>query len=531
MIKKINTNMKKLTTLYLLLFVLVPLNIFSQNINISNGNVFDGEPYIAVNPYNSQHIIVAWMGYKFTQKIAIKTTVSFDGGNSWSEIVSLKHANPLFTSADPSIAFGPNEEIYISFVDFTGIDTEPLQGGIYLAKSIDGGLNWNQPALVLDSNADPEKRCIDRPWISVDRSGKNTNGNIYITSMNAKGANAPYHPYISISTDHGEHFSWKYIDDTEWLSGNAIPQPMPTNTITSDGILYCIYPSYAPFQSPLPRFIVAKSEDGGGSFTYNTVISTASSVNSPHAKKGYLLSSDPSNPHHLIFLGLTNSSGNIDVGISETFDGGITWTHITKINDDNTNALQDMVWGAFNEKGDYVATWRDRRKASNDSYSNPYEFWAAVKYKDSTSFSENFRISDTLIQFDDLLLSSGNDFMSTAYVSDTLYSVWGDTRNGKLNIWFQKMTLPDKTITKNKIISEKKVNDIKVFPNPANDNIIVEGLGFNEISIFNLDGKKIKTIRFDNFIQKYSIANLQKSSYFLKFKTPKGYVLKKVIVR
>ncbi len=45
---------------------------FGQNQNISLGNVFDGEPYITINPNNSQHMVVAWMGYKFGENVVIK---------------------------------------------------------------------------------------------------------------------------------------------------------------------------------------------------------------------------------------------------------------------------------------------------------------------------------------------------------------------------------------------------------------------------------------------------------------------------
>ncbi len=482
--------------LYVLIIIVLFISSFTaQNINLSKGFVFDGEPYIAVNPYNSQHLIVVWMGYKFNKKIVIKIKNSYDGGNNWNSTKSLPHSKTYFTSADPSIAFGPNGEIYVAFVDFTGFDTDNIDGGIYIAKSEDGGHSWNIPAEVLNINTDPSRMAIDRPWISVDRSDRNTKGNIYITSMNAKKGTAPYHPYVSISKDRGKTFDWKYIDDENWLSGNSIPQPMPTNTTTNSGVFYAIYPSYALFQNPLPRFIVAKSEDGGNSFSYNTVFSTTTTINDLYAKKGYLVSSDPTDPKHLIFLRLSNNNGNLDVGFSETYDGGTNWTNIDKINDDNSLAMQDMIWGAFNEKGDYLATWRDRRKGFNETYINPYEFWAAVKYKDSISFSENFRISDTIIQFDDLLLKSGNDFMSTAYIMDTLYSVWGDTRNGKLNIWFQKMTIPGKTISNTQIISNEIVMDFNVFPNPTANELNIVGKDIYKITIFDIKGNIINDVK------------------------------------
>ena len=57
------------------------------NTNISNGLIFDGEPYIAINPTNAQNLVAAWMGFKLSggsYHIAIKTRASFDGGTTWS---------------------------------------------------------------------------------------------------------------------------------------------------------------------------------------------------------------------------------------------------------------------------------------------------------------------------------------------------------------------------------------------------------------------------------------------------------------
>ncbi|MDX1652776.1 MAG: hypothetical protein R3277_09815 [Brumimicrobium sp.] len=45
----------------------------AQNLNISTGLVFEGEPFIAINPNNNQHLVVAWMGFKLGQEIVIKT--------------------------------------------------------------------------------------------------------------------------------------------------------------------------------------------------------------------------------------------------------------------------------------------------------------------------------------------------------------------------------------------------------------------------------------------------------------------------
>ncbi|HAP02215.1 MAG TPA: hypothetical protein DCQ93_09860, partial [Bacteroidetes bacterium] len=51
--------------LFLFTFHFSPNTSVAQDIDISNGNVFDGEPYIAVNPTNTQNMVIAWMGFVF----------------------------------------------------------------------------------------------------------------------------------------------------------------------------------------------------------------------------------------------------------------------------------------------------------------------------------------------------------------------------------------------------------------------------------------------------------------------------------
>ena len=43
-------------------------HFFAQNINLSEGLFFEGEPFIALNPNDNQHLVVAWMGFKLGEK-------------------------------------------------------------------------------------------------------------------------------------------------------------------------------------------------------------------------------------------------------------------------------------------------------------------------------------------------------------------------------------------------------------------------------------------------------------------------------
>ena len=93
-----------------------------QNVLVSAGNIFEGEPYLAINPTNPQHMVAAWMGYQWNQKIVIKNAVSFDGALSWSTPTWQAHQQSGNTSADVSLAFNAQGELFMSYVDYDNIN-------------------------------------------------------------------------------------------------------------------------------------------------------------------------------------------------------------------------------------------------------------------------------------------------------------------------------------------------------------------------------------------------------------------------
>ncbi len=513
--------------IYLILFG----TSFGQNQNISMGNVFDGEPFLAIQPNNSQHIVVAWIGYVGAPKTAIKTRTSFDGGQTWSNITAITHMATEYGSADPSLSFDSNGNVFLSYIDY---DKDTKTGAIYIRKSTDGGLSWGNAVHVIDAADDPNHYPIDRPWMHIDRSGNSYDGNIYITSMSPRNfgsLNPPFHPYITRSENNGGSFNtWQYLDDANWLSGDYIQQAMPTNCVSADGILYAVYPSYVPAQNVYPQYILASSSDGGSSFSYHSLMTSTHNVNSDLAKKGYLILSDPSQTQHLSFFYLAEDFGDIDVFMRESFDAGLSWSQAVRINDDpvGNDRMQDLLWADYEDDGDLVVAWRDRRNAPDNTYETSYEIWGSIKPKNATNFSRNFRISDRQIDYDPILANSGNDFMCIKMKNDSIYSVWGDTRNGKMNIWFQALDNSNNALS---LAKNTEISNFKIFPNPGSTSINIKGKQIQQIEIFEMNGRKIMQQSYqktsDNIV--LDIERLSLAPYYILIKGKEKSVLKKFV--
>jgi len=511
--------MKKISILIFLVFFI--LSSFGQNQNISEGIIFDGEPYLAVNLQNSQQITVVWMGYiPYVTKVALKIRVSSDGGQTWSDKIYIPHVNSDYGSADPALAYDNSCNLFLSYIDF---DKVTIAGAVYVRKSTDNGLTWDEPAEVINVNSDGVQHPVDRPWISIDRSGGNNNGNIYITSMPPKIFGyipPPYHPYFIKSVDEGQTFeSWRYLDTINWLAGSIIIQPMPTHCVSSDGTFYAVYPSYVYSQNPLAQFIIASSEDAGNSFSYHTV---------------YLLRSNPVNPEHLAFFYLGETYGDIDVFMRESFDKGVSWSEEIRLNDDpvGNNKIQDLLWADFDTDGDLIVTWRDRRNGTDTTYETASEIWGTFRKQNSYDFTDNFRISEDTVQYDTILAYSGNDFMCTELVNDTLYSVWGDTRNGKLNIWFARKAI-DGTILSLKQLSSEEFPEIEIFPNPFVSELNIKAEGIKKIKVYTLKGQEVYASK-NKYNEEVNIINLNflpSGIYYIKVTTTSGDYTRKIVKR
>src|SRR5437867_7223657 len=84
---------------------------------VQNNSTWNGECSLVVDPQNPAHLVVAWMKLGFG-RISIAVSVSTDRGANWGAPAQLPHQNSLWTSADPTLAFGPDASVYLAYVDF-----------------------------------------------------------------------------------------------------------------------------------------------------------------------------------------------------------------------------------------------------------------------------------------------------------------------------------------------------------------------------------------------------------------------------
>ncbi len=72
---------------------------------------------------------------------------------------------------------------------------------------------------------------------------------------------------------------------------------------------------------------------------------------------------------------------------------------------------------------------------------------------------------------------------------------------------------------------------VKIYPNPANSDFVVEGKEINSINVLDITGKMVKQVNTSGTItNKIDLSDIKKGIYFIQINTAKGKVFKKIIV-
>jgi hypothetical protein len=145
----------------------------------TNGDV-QQMPSIAVDPHNSQHLVVAYMDYSLvntgyaapTGYAGIGTRESTDGGDSWGAEKAIPlPADFAQGAANPIVRFDDEGHVFVSFMAATFKGPQPpltnpdfvnpergasdrefgfqANNGVFVARSDDGGSTWQNPASVV----------------------------------------------------------------------------------------------------------------------------------------------------------------------------------------------------------------------------------------------------------------------------------------------------------------------------------------------------------------------------------------------
>ena len=386
------------------------------------------ETTIAINPLNGLNQIAGANDYQ-TRPVGSsgaiqyyvtafsRAHVTFDGGRTWTTY-PIDFDGYDFTS-DPAIAFDARGNAYYATVGFVygqgGGQTNP---DVLVAQSRDGGETWSTPARVAAGIGSTAGVGVfnDKEYMTAWGDG---NAIVTWTRFNqgTRGSYISSPIYDSVTHDGGA--TWSAPTEISGSSGfciggqggNTCDQDQGSiPVVAADGSIYVTFlngPSafINPATQGRDQYLVVKidpttgSRIGGpfkvadlvdGFSDYPTNILGESTYQDSQFRTWASgnIAADPTNAQHLavVWSDMRNSTlpapaspyravTNSDVVISQSFDGGVTWSTPVAI---ATPGDQFMSWGAYDTSGKLRVGYFDR---SYDPANHKYGYTLATEQK------------------------------------------------------------------------------------------------------------------------------------------------------
>jgi len=517
-------------------------------------NAEEGEPYLVINPNNTDNIVVSYMNFG-TGALSFPVFYSFDAGENWvqSDFDTTEIFNdgsfPGFViggGGDPIFAFDNSGRLYFSWI-YLGIDPITLEGRflVYLASSDDGGITWDvadgddkfieQGGVDLSTGqfvlTDFGTGIFDRPWFDTDTTGGDNNGNLYVSGL-----------FVSNSdpNESGLVVRRKLAGNNTFEEGRVLISTSANDqfgNIQVDGAGN-VHITFADLTENLVMHSV--STDGGETFSNPTAIGLFS-----FDFNGADLVNDRENP--AVNLAIDSSNNNLYVVwnsfeddvqgfFSFSNDGGQNWS-----TPQNISALANMQEQqayfpsvTSNSENDVSISWYalDENDAGH--------FMVFESTDGGLSWEDPVQISAEITEFQEYV---DDEFFGDYYRSDRAgcisYSVWSDGRG----LAGPKIYIG---ITDHCLLSVETIeispNDVglevnALYPNPTRGELKVEFTIAEQrriqVSLIDIHGRLVKQLEDDTYIvgsylNTYTIDDLPSGIYFVSVESEKGRTTRKI---
>jgi hypothetical protein len=446
----------------------------------------EGEPFIAVNPNDSNHIVVSFMDLGF--QLDFPVFFSLDGGDNWER--SLVNVMDTFKAdfpdlivgggGDPVLAFDASGRLYFTWI-YLGIEfgtgtvvtywawSDNQGRDFQLAKGSHRYIEFGKINLFTAEILNEGKGIFDRPWLAVDRSQGPHQGTLYCSglflpsdSANIEGkglvlrikrpgidsfeltqtqisigVNAQFSNVV-IDPGGRVHVSYIELDSNKLM--HALLKPGGTNILSLDSVASVV--GFSPItvharENPAPSMVI-----------------------------------DPSNFN--IFLAWGDFSSDLAAGyFSKSIDFGRTWSDPLLLNNIFEDEIEQVLMPvlAINSHGELVLTWfgldaEDKGFYTTSQSVDGGDSWASPSMVslDTTDFST---YTDSTFF---------GDYYKTEYVNQTAYIVWSDGRNELgAKAYFAKLDPSNPTVGISDVNSIQDHTRIgEVFPTPGSGQLFID---------------------------------------------------------
>jgi hypothetical protein len=396
------------------------------------------EPTIAVDPHNTSIVVAGaqdlrlvtggghrWHGYYRStdrgQTWTSELLPGYPGDNSPRGLSSPLHASQITT--DPVLAFDRSGNLYYAGIVFNY--SIPSGYAAFVAKYVNDGATYDSATLLKGASA-------DKDWIAVDTTGGPNDGNVYV-AYDASLTTTSGGTVLSRSTDGGKTFSAPFYVTADQTGS------LPGVTVDSFGNVYVSTVASDPVTGvPLNYTQVSKITKRG-----TTLVQTVKVVNPDHeiansppgaAFRTFTIPQIASDSHGVYLVFDDVRLGNINVYLTRSIDGGVSWSPPLRINDVISGQHFFPTITAFD--GTITVAWYDSRYSSPGTMS-ALDVFFAQSTDAGVTFSPSYRV--TSVSFDPNIVYRTDvpyaaqifmgDYIGISSGSGIVFPIWTDNRN------------------------------------------------------------------------------------------------------
>lgn len=392
----------------------------AANVNTDcEGDAPHNETTIAVNPRNPANMISSANDYQLrlnsggqvVETSYSRAHVTFDGGKTWTTYAV--QYNGYAATGDPAVSFDADGTAYLATMGFVwsqsiGCCTNP---DILVAVSSDGGKTWSDPAVVAAGSG-----SFGSPGVFNDKEYVTAwgHGNAIVTwtrfndGLHGSYISSPI--YAAVTHDGGK--TWSRASEISGSAsfcigaqgGNDCNQSQASVPVVSaDGSVYVAFLNTASVTTWRDQYLVVKVDpvtgartagpwkvsdavDGATDYPINADNRQTYQDSQFRTWAAGNITADPTNPQHLsvVWSDMRNSrlpaladpyeaKTNSDIVISQSFDGGRTWSVPRAI---ATRGDQFMPWATYDGSGRLRIGYFDR---SYDPANRKYGYTLATE--------------------------------------------------------------------------------------------------------------------------------------------------------
>lgn len=398
---------------------------------------------IAANPADARNLVIGSNDYRLRGSggsVWVGLYTSTDGGRSFRAALMPGYPGgprgALSTyqfGGDPIVGFDRAGRAYAGGIFFRGtpVGLDIRDVSIFVSRSDDRGITWNEPVLVALGQS--QRTFHDHPQMAVDATGGPHDGNVYISWTRFTGV-GQIDILVGTSRDRGATWSSLQVSgpipkgDAEGFYQDSMVAVGPA------GEVYALWDEsfLDPGAFARTKIWMAVSLDGGRTFGEPRVVEgdviPISLPNAGYRHDSYPVAAADVGGAHRGRLYLTwadQRSGNADILLKYSDDRGATWSSIRRVNDDAGTAAQFFQWVSVAPDGRVDIAFYDRRDDPADTLLNEYY---AVSVDGGNTFT-NVRVSD--VSSDPAVWPAFiGDYNQIASTARTAHPAWSDFRNG-----------------------------------------------------------------------------------------------------